>query len=439
MRVLKFIGKRALVFAMVIIALWAALFAAACIPNEKIKENMSESALYYGSKLPFEYSKLKLTEDNYADSILLNVVWNMGVGDPFTASLDTKYFDGYYDDTDYGENIGLCMTILGEEPNTDYTRYWHGMAVFIRPLMLLTDVKGIKLIGMISALVLLAGNCALLAKKRQYFASAALAGAMFCVNIWDIRLSMEYQPAVIVTLALLPLYILLEERGDGVLSLLCVISGAVIAFFDFLTAETLSLLIPLAVVAIMRKHDKRLGTLKQNAIIGIQCGACWGLSYAGAFLVKWTAASIVTGENKFAAALSSAEVRFAGSAENLSPIKQFFLAPLANISTLFGGSERVSAANIVGGLALTLLACVVVFYLFYSRERLDKVFLTTMAVIGAVPFVRFFLLNNHSYLHEFFTYRALAATILALAAMLASTLEFRPKKKKAEKGSGGRK
>lgn len=61
-----------------------------------------------------------------------------------------------------------------------------------------------------------------------------------------------------------------------------------------------------------------------------------------------------------------------------------------------------------------------------------------MLILGALPFVIFFLLNNHSYLHEFFTYRALASTILALFAMLWYTLEFRPKKKNSP-AKGGKK
>ncbi len=80
----------------------------------------------------------------------------------------------------------------------------------------------------------------------------------------------------------------------------------------------------------------------------------------------------------------------------------------------------------------------VVFYLFRCREKFDRNFTMTMLILGALPFVIFFLLNNHSYLHEFFTYRALASTILALFAMLWYTLEFRPKKKNSP-AKGGKK
>ena len=428
MKIITAILRRAAVFAAVLLALWAALVAAAAIPNERIYDNMYESAFFFKDHAPYvNESQLRLVQDNYADVILLNVTWNMG-SDPFVSTLNSAYYDGNDGTTDYGENWGFYCTLAGTPPNKDYSRYWHGMAALIRPFMLFTDIDGIKLIGTITAFVLLAANAALLLKKRQYFAAGALVAAFMCVHVWDICISLEYQPAVLVTLALLPLYILFE-KNDGALSIFAVISGVMIAFFDFLTCETLTILIPLIIVFIMRKQDNRLPEFKDCFMLTMKCGAAWFLSYSGAYIVKWGAASLVTGENKFAAALSSVEERLVGEAEELNPVAQFFLAPLANISTLFGGTARVEWGNIAAGLMISAAVFGAVFYLFRCREKFDRSFTLVMLILGALPFIRFFLLNNHSYLHEFFTYRALASTILAVFAMLWYSLEFRPKKK----------
>ena len=91
---------------------------------------------------------------------------------------------------------------------------------------------------------------------------------------------------------------------------------------------------------------------------------------------------------------------------------------------------------IAAGLVISALILGAVFYLFRSREKFDRSFTIIMLILGALPFVRFFLLNNHSYLHEFFTYRALASTILALFAMLWYSLEFNPKKKNSPAKGG---
>ena len=437
MKIITAILRRIAVFAAVLLALWAALVAAAAIPNERIYDNMYESALFFKDHAPYvNESQLRLVQDNYADVILLNVTWNMG-SNPFVSTLNSAYYDGDDGTTDNGENWGFYCTLAGTPPNKDYSRYWHGMAALIRPFMLFTDIDGIKLIGTITAFVLLAVNTALLIIKRQYFAAGALVAALMCVHVWNIGISLEYQPAVLVTLALLPLYILFE-KNDGALSILAVISGVMIAFFDFLACETLTILIPLIIVFIMRKQDNRLPGFRGCFMLTMKCGTAWFLSYSGAYIVKWSAASLVTGENKFAAALTSVEERLIGEAEELAPVAQFFLAPLANISTLFGGYDRVSWGNIAVGLIISAVVLGSVFYLFRSSEKYDRSFSLMMLILGALPFVRFFVLNNHSYLHEFFTYRALASTILALFAMLWYSLEFRPKKKNSA-AKGGKK
>lgn len=431
--------RRFAVFAVALSVLWGLLTAAAAIPNEKIYDNMLTSALYFKDKEPYKTEPvLMLIQDNFADVILINVVWNMGEGDPFVSALNTAYYDGNDGEIDYGENWGLFCAVNGTPPNTDYSRYWHGTGAVIRPLLLFTDIQGIKLIGTIATFVLLAVNVGLLLKKRQFFAAGALTAAFLSVHIWNVCLSLEYQPAIIITLLILPFFIIFE-KNNGALSILSVISGVMIAFFDFLTCETLTLIIPLIIVFIMRKQENRLPPLKNSLLLSLKCAIAWGLSYMGAYLVKWGAVSLVTGENKFAAALSSVEERLVGEAEELSPVAQFFLAPLANISTLFYGTDRVDPGAIIGGLVLSLLVFGAVFYLFRSKKRFDKGFNILMLILGSVPILRYFVLNNHSYLHEFFTYRALASTILAFFAMLWYSLELRPEKEKPPVKKGGKK
>jgi len=138
----------------------------ASIPNESIRKNMEQSALSYKERGAYEFTKdyrLNSVADHYADSIWLNVAWNMGEGNPLLSSIQTDYYDG----DELGENAGLYRTVAeGVAPNTDYTRYWHGTAMFIRFLHLFTDVEGVKIIGFCTFLILLILSMFLLAKKK---------------------------------------------------------------------------------------------------------------------------------------------------------------------------------------------------------------------------------------------------------------------------------
>ena len=250
-------------------------------------------------------------------------------------------------------------------------------------------------------------------KKRQYFAAAALTVSLCCVHVWNVGLSLEYIPMFIVTMAMCILYVLLEKKGDIYVTVLSVIGGAAAAFFDFLTAETLSILLPLLLVIIIRYSDDRL---EGNGLpLVIKSGGCWGAAYLMTFIVKWAAASAVTGENKFVSAIHSAEVRIDGETDMSLPM-QIISAPMANISTLFGGDVRVDGGRIALGLILTVLISGSICLLLGSKKPPKAEI--TIAVLGLVPYLRYIVLSNHSYLHEYFTYRAQAATVMALCALV---------------------
>ena len=410
------IWNYAAVFVVTLSVLWLLLFLSALIPNSAIRSNMEQSTLSYKQRDAFEFTReaqLNSVADHYADSIWLNVAWNMGTGEALTASIQTNYYDG----EELGKNAGLYYTVMeGVQPNTDYTRYWHGTAAFIRVLHLFTDVEGVKLIGFIVFLLLVALSVALLARRKHPDLAVLLLLSLAAVRVWNIRLSMEYQPAFLVAFGILPLYLLLERRGDKPLISLSIIGGAAVAFFDFLTTETVTILLPLMLVVAVRAKEGRLGTFRETLPVMFKSCAAWGISYVGTFLVKWTLASIVTGTNAFAAALSSVGERVGGTIVNFAEQPDSFLsAPLANLTMLFGGSARVDYGRMLVGGAVFLLILLSVWYLLHGKEKQPATAVLPLC-LGAVVLVRCLVLNNHSYLHCFFTHRALVSLVFALLA-----------------------
>ena len=405
-------------FSALLCLLWLGLAVSAVIPNDALYRRFSQSALSYGKAEPFQFhngDRWNAIADNYADSILLNVAWNMGNGAPLTAVIDTDYYDGEAQ----GENVGLYLTVTeGRAPNTDYTRYWHGSVMFLRPLHLVMSVSAIRMLGFSVFLLLLVLTAILLARSRHGDIALLLLLSLAAVQVWNIRLSMEYQPAFLLTFLLCPLYLLLERRGDRWLTLLSTAGGTAIAFFDFLTTETLTLLIPLLLVLAVRAKEGRLASGRDTLLLLLRCGLAWCCAYAGCFLVKWIAASIVTGENAFALALSAVAER-TGSASSLEydAPTSIFSAITANLTMVFGGTARVQLPRVLTGLAGTLGLLLSCWYLF-RRKPVCRGAALPLFLTGAVVFLRYLVLNNHSYLHEFFTYRALAAPILALLLVL---------------------
>lgn len=415
---------------------WMLLMFSSCIPNTAIQKNMLESALQYKEQEPFSFgngSKWNAISDNYADAILLNVSWNMGKGSPFISSLDTWYYDG----ETLGENAGLYLSVIEEEIelNNDYSRYWHGSAMLVRFMHLFTDVSGMKICGFAVILVLSFITIGILLKNRHWDLAVALLLSMAAVQIWNVRLSLEYQPSFILGFLFCILYLWMERKSNFYLTMLSVAGGVSIAFFDFLTTETVVLLLPLILVISVRASENRLGEFKDNVCMLATCGCCWLLSYVGTFFVKWTVASFVTGSNKFLIGLASAGERIAGSLPGEVDDNLFLLIPksvVANLTMLFGGQNRIEWGRVFVGLLITVLILGSLLYLFYKKSNPTATKL--LAILGSVVILRFIILSNHSYLHEFFTYRALISPIMAVlaGAVLSMDVSF-PTKKKGKK------
>ena len=398
--------------------LWLFMILSASIPNSFLKKNMVKSALMIARTDAFAYcegNKLSGIADNYADSIWLNVAWYMGKENPCFSSIDTKYYDG----EDKGERAGLYLAVTKEsqEANTDYTRYWHGTAAVIRIFHLFTDLNGIRMIGFVVILGLAAAIMILLIRDGKDCAAVCFFLSLCMIKIWNVRLSMEYQPAFMIGFLMCILYLLFEKKGDECLILLSVMGGTLIAFFDFLTTETVVILLPLILVVAVRGMEHRIGSFDKSMASIIVQGMGWFGAYVMTIFVKWCLASVLTGTNKFMSAFNSAGERISGSnpgTGELSFLMQKLAAPAANLSVLFGGSDRLSGISFVLGILFFVLFSVISLGTLRFGKKENKTATKILIILGSIIMVRYLVLNNHSYIHAFFTYRGMMSMVIAL-------------------------
>lgn len=392
----------------VLAALYALLFFSALIPNHALAQNMESSGSYFAdqSYYPNQNGRFQSIADNRADQLLVNIAWYMGEGNPLTAVIDTRYYNG----ENSALRAGLSQAVSRDlAPNTPYPQYWHGSAAFVRFAHLFTDTQGMKIIGLWLLCGLLLANVALLIRKGHWELGLCLVISLLSVQFGNLRLSITYQPCFFLCLGFCPAFILLERRGNSALTLLCVLSGAATAFFDFLTTETLPLLLPLILVVAIRAKEGRLAAFPWRLLLS--CGLCWGMAYVGAFVCKWALASLLTGQNHFATGLLAAGKRLDTAPDTSLP--PFLSGILANLSVFFGSSRRVDPGRVFWGLAVSA-AVLALGYVWLKRAEPRRNGALAALLLGALVLVRFALLGNHSYLHEFFTYRALCATVMAV-------------------------
>ena len=259
-------------------------------------------------------------------------------------------------------------------------------------------------------------------RKRMYAAAAGIAAGLVGVNCWFIPVSLEFTWVFLVLLVQLHLVLNRSFPQDAARrAVFFMISGMVTNFLDFLTCETLTLLVPLL---FLLAADRQAGRPRMSWKALLRIVVDWAAGYGGMYLLKWGMAGIVMGENPLPYITSHIEERMIGSVEGFGFFEILVLSLRRNVTSLF------PAGYDVPGMLAGILLLVAAGYVGYvhHRDGFDKGWIGRCALIGAVPFLRYITLVNHSYLHGFFTHRALMTTLFALALILAELTGWGRKK-----------
>lgn len=120
-------------------------------------------------------------------------------------------------------------------------------------------------------------------------------------------------------------------------------------------------------------------------------------------------ASVVLSENVMPYVSEHIEERIGGNI-GIGPVRYILGSVWNNIKCLFPFEY-----GIIGALTgITLILVVIYTGYVYHGNHIDRKRVLLYVLIGLIPYIRYVVLHNHSYLHCFFTYRAQMATILAV-------------------------
>ena len=231
------------------------------------------------------------------------------------------------------------------------------------------------------------------------------------ISIWYVPMSLEYTWTILLMLVTSILCILLLKKGQTNFILFFLITGSTTAYIDFLTTETLTLLIPMSLIILY--HRDELTTFKKESVICIKQASAWCIGYGATWLSKWTLASIILQSNEFTTALSQASYRASDTSDSLSGMQLRLSAEFNNIAMLFPFSLTKDNAAMLCALFFTIII-VIIYLIRKSKYVMNKLLL----IIAIVPYIRYFILSNHSYMHHFFTFRAQFATVFCLLLIL---------------------
>lgn len=411
----------------------ALLWITALIPKESIADSVRESAEYFYEQELFPCiieNQMNTKQDNYADSILVNIMYHISDEGRMHSLIKAAYYNPEMENV----NVSLYDSMQEEkEPNVEYSRYWHGGMVLLRPLFVFTGIEGARmLLGLILFALIIAVSILLWMKKERVL-SVCYILANLVIQVWMCMFCVEYITTFLImnVVVLILLFSLYKRSGKENFEKKCMClltaTGVCTCFFDFLTTETVTITVPMLMLLILRFHADELETMKCEILRMLRYGIIWGVSYGGMFLFKWLISAVVLGKDAFLGALASAGERIGGTVylgnTNLDPeadLFQRFVGSLAyNQGCLFSFRKTMGIAGGMAFLGIVIL-CLCLIYLFRGKNFSPKL-LGLCLLLGFVPYVRYMAIANHAYIHYFFTYRAQLVTVIAV---LFCTYEF---------------
>ena len=407
---MKTIFKSAILFIALTISFVLFLFLAACIPQDAVRENMMKSAEYLCEDIVFPHAIEGIDAtliDRYADSITSNIAWHFGEGD----NLKSVMLGGYYFSRVQNENYNFLHAMTGEPLEggeyIQYMRYWHGSAAVVRFLHLIMTLKGIYILHIVLVTVLFLLNIICIVRRKMYDCLIAFVLGLVFTSSWFVPLSMEDTWVYLIFLTEMLIVFFLHDKGKENLYVYLLLAGGMITcYLDFLSAETLTLTMPLILMIRLRNENCKLSFFVKNCI-------AWGVGYAGCWVSKWIIAAAVLRENTMPYIAEHIAERAGGQTLGIPEMSTpvfIYNALLRNLINLFPAGY--GTGGLFAGVAIVIVFAYILYV--YRRKGVEKKIVLSYLFIAMIPYVRFVLLHNHSYIHYFFAGRAQCAAIMAM-------------------------
>ncbi len=281
----------------------------------------------------------------------------------------------------------------------EYSRYWHGYLVFLKPLLAIMTVNGIRMLAAILQVILLGAVLISCMKRGESGLAASFLVSIPFFYFFALYQSLSLSVCFYIMAFLLLIQLKYHEKLEkgGLYCDFFLLGGMATSYFDFLTYPLVTLGFPLCVFLYLGKDPVRK-RLQKMAAFGVE----WGVGYGGLWALKWILADLFVQGDTIANAGGALWER---------------TGTVAGVDLLTVWWKNIVAyrnhAFVVFGLGILLwLCCCMRRNEGGFRKALEEG--GAFLLVGALPFLWFGVTQNHSYEHAVFTYRILSVTVFSL-------------------------
>lgn len=390
------------------------------IPHQTIEKNTTQSMdiLYQEGMHPrFFLNSSGCMMDNFTDMIILSEAMCVDEKKPIVSAMRSTMV-GFGDEL-FADNY---KAFVQKEPVSfyrDYSWYWHGYLVAVRPLLVFTDFVGIRVINSVLMFGLALLIFILAWKKLSIRAAIGFLLALVASFFIVVPLSVQYGSVFLIALTCSLLILTWDKvRTLPGGSALFIIAGSMAAFLDLLTAPLVSFGIPAMFYLMFAKKNQKedahfLCGINRLFVIGIS----WCIGFAVMWCWKWLLGSLILGENIIAAAMD--EAAFMSVNKEETSLMQCLLMVSSFITSLV---SLPPIGHTILRLALVLLGGIgFLIYLFGFRSKAALIENIPYLLVALIPFAWCIVFLNHVTMHIWFVFRIFSLTAFGGTLFIAGT------------------
>ena len=394
----------------------------AIIPTKLIKNKVKESAIILNKEEEYyvkQYPDRLMIYDNYTDAIMINNAYSMDLAEPLYSALIVRrnYIPGETIEI-LPEETGTPTRLIYETDNLmdvvegnriiakQYPRYWHGYLIFLKPLLIFFNYSQIRILQLILIIALTTILIYLIYKKIGIIQAIIFLLGFMIVDLQYIYMSLEYSIVFIVMLCV-SIFMIISEKRIKDKGIIFFIAGMLTCFFDFLTAPTITLGIPLIIYFLLKQKEEKL-TIKEILKIFLVNCLKWSLGYALTWVTKFLLVDIIYHKGLLATGFEQVAYR---------TLKKSTAFKVSYMNALKRNFRECSV-----WIFATFCIIQIIFYIYKeiknkgikyrkiksktTENNRKKEIILPYVLIALIPLLWYFVLQEHSIRHGFFTYRA---------------------------------
>ena len=428
--------KFILIFVILLGIYFAIMTLTSLIPSGMLENNVRESSetlVQEGEKVTFD---LKYKEENiftFTDALMINTAYSIDNNHPIESFILARknYIPGqttkFYPDGQY--NLGANENYISKEngdlyqtkelyglmhgdniqDSYEYARYWHGYLSILRPLLLLFNYSGIRIVLAIITLISIVALITLLCKKISITSGVIYGIGLLAISIFIVTKSIN-EILIFIVAFISSIILLLKKNPEKNIGIFFFVVGSVSNFIDLLTAPLVTLGITAITYFLLVQKNESKVNIKRYILDFLKICISWALGYGITWLSKWVITEMFFDRPIISQAIEQAVFR-----SNGPQINGMNIFSLSNV--FIRNMEYLSSP-----VAITILIAAVIYIIVMMiinrnkkidfKENLKKCL--PYILIFFLPVIWYMVLKQHSYTHVNFTYRILVISIISL-------------------------